>query len=293
VDRALSLAPEDETTLATSAWLHLFANDPPAARELAARARVARPKSAAVALVAASAERHATGDLRAARAILDATRPVVDPGHLHELEGALAWLLVDEGRPADAAPLFRTILNRRADEPDALQGLMNALAFLPGANEAELRTVTSTLVKKRAGSRGVRAEAAIALARLGDVDAARPQVAEGLLNAPDSDEVWAAAAYVEWRAGDRAAAAEKAGKAMSLATTDAGCFNDLAAIVAALCHGDEAALARLRARAARPPEHVYVAREHSYRSVHRFGPLERELLGLHATGAGSPGAPAP
>ena len=138
--------------------------------------------------------------------------------------------------------------------------------------------------RKRSGSRSVRSTAAIALARLGDFDAARAQVKEGLLNDPESDEVLAAAAWVELRAGQTRAALDHARSAQEFSGGAEG-WSDLAALVAAraqLALGDRPAAAaeheRLRARSTQPPEFVHDERQSTYRSVHRFGPLERELL---------------
>ncbi len=285
VERARTLAPEDESVLAASITLHVFAGEDSRARDEGLAAAARDPSSASIALAASTAIVHATADRAEARALLEESRPRVDEGRRQDIEAVIGWLQFEEGSFEEAAETFRRILAAREDEPGALQGLMNVLSFLPAAPVEQLEGVVERSVRKRAGERSVRADAAIVLARRGRDTAAREQIREGLLNAPGSDEVLAAASYVEWRAGDHEAAGERAREAIAAAGGASGCWNDLALLVGAQVLQERGDLAEVRRlvrelseRRNQPPEHVYIESEHRYRSVHRFGPLERELL---------------
>jgi tetratricopeptide (TPR) repeat protein len=293
LERASAVDPEEQTVLVARSYLAAWSGQAAESLAIAEAGLALHPASLDLAQAASQGIVHARNDRQAAREIIESIRDRVDPGRLQDLDAARAWLLFESGEFGAAAALFREVLAARENEPSALQGLLSALSFLepPERPEAELRDVLERCVRKRAGSRSVRSSAAIALGRIGDFEGARAQIAEGLLNDPESDEVLAAASWVELRAGNPATALARAREAQEHSGGEAG-WNDLAALVVAhaqLAVGDgEAAAAthaRLRARSERPPEFVHLPRQSTYRSVHRFGPLERELLDALAGGA--------
>jgi len=295
IDRAAAIDPEEETVLGAQVHWLLYSGDTAEANDLAGRALDLHPASAGLSQTAATARLHGGAGRAAALAVLEEARERVDPGRRADIEIDIGRLLWEGEEFSRAAAIFRDVLAEREDEPGALQGLLNSLAFLEDADREEFEDVLTRLVRKRSGMRTVRADAAVALARRGAFEEAREQVREGLLNAPDSDQVLAAAAYVEWRAGEPKAAARYADQAITGAGGRETCWNDLALLVdahLAAAGGQraraETARRRLSERAGRPPEHIYIERETSWRSVHRFDPLERHLLAALGPGPGAP-----
>jgi tetratricopeptide (TPR) repeat protein len=175
---------------------------------------------------------------------------------------------------------YGRVLNYQDDNPEALWGL-GAASYLAGDYDAS-RDYFDRALSRRSGLVELRLDYARALLGEGDVEAARAQLAEAELLAPESAGVAAFRGWLELAAGRPEAAILFLQEA-----ADKEAHNNLAKILladATLQSGDaEAAFATLspaldRLEAGTPPEYFYNKKKASFEVVYTFPAYERQLL---------------
>jgi len=280
-DRALTLAPDDESALAARLNALALEGNGTAARELSARALARHPGSGALRVAAADALWHGGAPL--AGEVL----PVLTRG-IEALKGedrfrvdlALADHHRRQGDVPRALAAYAAVLAYQGDQPEALWGRAAALA-LDGRWDAAFAQYDAVL-RLRTGLVPLRRDYALDLLRAGRLEPAREQVKAALLLDPRDPGVLALQAWLVLADGDAAAAQRGAADALAL-----GPWCDLAAIVQAGAlqaqgQGDaaQAALAPLHQRiaAGTPPSYVYRADKSTWQSVHELPAVERRVM---------------
>lgn len=282
-ERALALAPGDESAL--GARLHALAleGDGSAARALAGRALARHPLSGALRVAAADALWHGGSPL--ATDVL----PVL-ARNIGALKGEdrfrVDLALADHHRRLGDVPralaAYQAVLAYQADQPEALWGRAATLALDGRWDEAFAQY--DAVLRLRTGLVPLRRDYALDLLRAGRHEAARAQVKEALLLDPGDPDTLALQAWLALAGGDAAAAQRGAAEALAL-----GPWSDLAVIVQAAAlqaqgqgEAARAALAPLRQRiaAGTPPHYVYRREKSAWFSVHERPASERRVLEL-------------
>ncbi len=280
-ERALQLAPDDESAL--GARLNAFAleGNRAAAQALAERALARHPGSGALRVSAADALWHGGAALavevvpaleRAARGLAGEDR--------FRVELALADHHRRLGDSAAALAAYQAVLAYQADQPEAMWGRAAALA-LAGRWDEAFRQYEAVL-RLRTGLVPLRRDYALDLLRAGRPDAARAQLKEALMLDPRDPDTLALQAWLALAEGNAAAAQQGAAEALKL-----GPWSDLAAIVLAAAQraqgqaaAAEATLAPLRQRlaAGAPPQYVYRPEKSAWFSVQALPAVERRVM---------------
>jgi len=283
LDRALSLAPEDESALA--ARLHALAlqGNGAAARELAGRALARHPNSGALRVAAADALWHGGSPLAAE------VLPGLSRG-IEQLKGEdrfrVDLALADHHRRLGDVPralaAYQAVLAYQGDQPEALWGRAATLA-LDGQWDTAF-TQYEAVIRLRTGLLALRRDFALDLLRAGRREPARAQIKAALLLDPRDPDTLALQAWGALADGDAATAQRGATEALAL-----GPWSDLALIVQAgalqaqgQAESAQAALAPLRQRvaAATPPNYVYRPEKSEWLSVHTLPAAERRVMEL-------------
>ncbi|CAM4039386.1 tetratricopeptide repeat protein [Roseateles saccharophilus] len=282
-ERALKLAPDDESALAARLYALALAGDGAAARELSVRALARHPHSGALRVNTADALWHGGAPLatevvpglaKGADALKGEDRFRVDL--------ALADHYRRLGDVARALAAYEAVLAYQGDQPEALWGRAATLA-LAGRWDDAFKQYDAVL-RLRTGLVPLRRDYALDLLRAGLTEPARAQLKEALILDPRDPDTLALKAWLALVDGDAAAAQHGADEALA-----AGPWSDLAVIVRAAAlqaqgQGDaaRAALAPLQARiaAAAPPQYVYRPEKSAWASVHELPASERRVMEL-------------
>lgn len=283
-ERALKLAPDDESALAARLYALALKGDGAAARELSARALALHPSSGVLRVNTADALWHGGAPLAAE----------VVPGlaqGLDALKGedrfrvdlALADHYRRLGDVPQALAAYQAVLAYQGDQPEALWGRAATLALdgrWDGADGAFAQY--DAVLRLRTGLLPLRRDYALDLLRAGRTEAARAQVKEALILDPRDPDTLALKAWLALADGDAAAALHTADEALA-----AGPWSDLAAILRAAAlqaqgqaDAAQAALAPLRQRIAggAAPQYVYRPEKSAWASVHELPASERRVL---------------
>ncbi|MFG6489727.1 tetratricopeptide repeat protein [Roseateles sp. BYS78W] len=280
-ERALALAPDDESALAARLYALALEGNGAAARELSARALDRHPNSGALRVAAAEALWHGGAPL-AGEVLPELTRG------LDQLQGEdrfrVDLALADHYRRLGDVPAalkaYDAVLAYQGDQPEALWGRAATLA-LDGQWDAAF-TQYDAVLRLRTGLVPLRRDYALDLLRAGRLEPAREQIKAALLLDPRDPGTLALQAWAALAAGDAAAAQRGAADALAL-----GPWCDLAVIVQAGAlqargQGDaaQAALAPIRQRlaAATPPGFVYRPDKSTWQSVHELPAAERRVM---------------
>lgn len=127
------------------------------------------------------------------------------------VQAELAWALWQLGQAAAAEAIFTAILERDAGNASALRGRGEVLADLGKGREA-MRDLSRTVAHDKPSTRAARG---LAMAELGEHLTAVKEIEAALAEAPRNGPVLLYAARAEALGGDRAAAAELAGRAIN------------------------------------------------------------------------------
>jgi tetratricopeptide (TPR) repeat protein len=284
--RALARSPGEESAHRALVGALTLKGDGRAAVAAAERAAEAQPASGPVQVAAATARWHAGRGLAAARAALDAARPVVRASDRLDLDlerGRLAWIA---GDAAASLAAYDSALARQADHPGALRGRAEALALAGRWDEAF--AAYDQAVRLRTGIVDLRNAYARDLLRAGRTDAAAAQLDAARLLDPTDPDAEALRGAVALGRGDADSAAACARRALAL-----GEWCDLARFVLGVAEakrGDTAAAraawAPLERRIAAntPPRWVYRAGLSTWQEVHTLPAVLRGLLEGHRGG---------
>ncbi|RTL21401.1 MAG: tetratricopeptide repeat protein [Burkholderiales bacterium] len=280
-ERAMRLAPDDESALAARLYALALQGQGDAAKTLAARALAKHPGSGTLRVSAADALWHGGAPLHTA------VLPLLSEG-LAGLTGEDAFrvnlALADHHRRLGDVPkalaAYQAVLAYQADQPEALWGRAATLA-LDGRWD-ESFTQYDAVLRLRTGLVPLRRDYALDLLRAGRTDAARAQLKEALILDPRDPDLRALQAWLALIDGDAGAARRGAEEALVL-----GPWSDLAAIVhaaalRALGQGEaaELALAPLRQRIATQagPHYIYRPDKSAWVSVHQLPAQERRVM---------------
>lgn len=286
-ERALALAPDDESALAARLYAFALQADGAAARELAARALERHPASGMLRVAAADALWHGGAPLAAevvpalARGI-EALKGGLKGEDRFRVELALADHHRRLGDAAQALAAYDAALAYQSDQPEALWGRAAALALAGRWDEAFAQY--DAVLRLRTGLVPLRRDYALDLLRAGRTEAARAQVKEALILDPRDPDTLALKAWLALADGDAPAAQRLADEALAL-----GPWSDLALILRAASlqrqgqgEAAQATLAPLRQRlaAATPPQYVYRPEKSAWFSVHELPAGERRVMEL-------------
>ncbi len=280
-ERAMRLAPDDESALAARLYALALQGQGDAAKTLAARALAKHPGSGTLRVSAADALWHGGAPLHTA------VLPLLSEG-LAGLTGedafgvklAVAGHHRRLGDVPKALAAYQAVLAYQADQPEALWGRAATLA-LDGRWD-ESFTQYDAVLRLRTGLVPLRRDYALDLLRAGRTDAARAQLKEALILDPRDPDLRALQAWLALIDGDAGAARRGAEEALVL-----GPWSDLAAIVhaaalRALGQGEaaELALAPLRQRIATQagPHYIYRPDKSAWVSVHQLPAQERRVM---------------
>jgi tetratricopeptide (TPR) repeat protein len=282
-ERALALAPQDESALNARLYALALEGNGAAARELSARALARHPRSGTLRVTTADALWHGGAPL-AAEVVPALARGA--QGLKGEDRFRVDLALADHHRRLGDVPqalaAYAAVLAYQADQPEALWGRAATLA-LDGQWDAAFQQYEAVL-RLRTGLLALRRDYALDLLRAGRTEPARAQVKEALLLDPRDPDTLALKAWLALVDGDAAAAQRGATDALAL-----GAWSDLALIVQAAAlqaqgqgEAARAALAPLRQRiaAGAPPQYVYRAEKSAWFSVHELPASERRVLEL-------------
>jgi tetratricopeptide (TPR) repeat protein len=282
-ERALALAPADESALAARLYALALQGDGAGARELAGRALARHPLSGALRVAAADALWHGGSPL--ATEVLPALARGI--GALRgedrfRVDLALADHHRRLGDTAAALAAYAAVLAYQADQPEALWGRAATLALDERWDEAFAQY--DAVLRLRTGLVPLRRDYALDLLRAGRADAARAQLKEALLLDPRDPDTLALQAWLTLTGGDAATAQRGATEALAL-----GPWSDLAVIVQAAAlqaqgqgEAARAALAPLHQRiaAGTPPRYIYRREKSAWFSVHELPASERRVMEL-------------
>ncbi|MEO6280473.1 tetratricopeptide repeat protein [Roseateles sp.] len=283
-ERALALAPDDESALAARLSALALEGNGAAARELAGRALASHPHSGALRVAAADALWHGGSPL-ATEVLPGLSRGIAQLKGEDRFRVDLA--LADHHRRLGDVPRalasYDAVLAYQGDQPDALWGRAATLALDGRWDEAF--TQYEAVLRLRTGLLALRRDYALDLLRAGRREPARAQIKAALLLDPRDPDTLALQAWLGLADGDAAAAQRAATEALAL-----GPWSDLALIVQAGAlraqgQGDsaqaaQAALAPLRQRiaAGTPPGYVYRADKSEWLSVHELPAVQRRVM---------------
>ncbi len=287
-EKALAVAPSEETALVSYANALVLGNRAAAAETIATRAIAAHPTSGPARLALAAARWHATGDAARARRELAAARAQVTAADRYQVDAALGGFDWMRGDAPAALAAYDSVIAYQSDNPDGLRGRATALALAGRHDEAF--ALYDTAVRERTGVVELRNDFARDLLLAGrGADAVR-QLDEARLIDEENPTAEALRAWVALESGNAAGAREHVAQALAW-----GPWCDLALIIEGsllLRAGDRAAAERawapVRARiaAGSPPEYVYRPKIATWEEVHTLPAVERRLL--ERFGGGTP-----
>ncbi len=280
-ERALKLAPDDESALNARLYALALDGNGTAARDLAERALARHPGSGALRVSAADALWHGGAPLATEVVpMLVEGRPGLKGEDAFRVNLALADHHRRLGDVAQALAAYEAVLAYQGDQPEALWGRAATLALAGRWEEAF--TQYDAVLRLRTGLVPLRRDYALDLLRAGRHEAARAQVKEALLLDPRDPDTLALKAWLALIDGDAGAARRTADEALAL-----GPWSDLATIVGAAAlkaqgqaNAAEAALAPLRQRVAAgtPPQYVYRPDKSAWFSVNELPASERRVM---------------
>jgi tetratricopeptide (TPR) repeat protein len=282
-ERALKLAPDDESALNARLYALALQGHGGAARELSARALARHPHSGLLRVTTADALWHG-GAALAADVVPGLARGVdaLKGEDRFRVDLALADFHRRLGDVPAALAAYQAALAYQGDQPEALWGRAATLALAGRWDEAFAQY--DAVLRLRTGLVPLRRDYALDLLRAGRIEPARAQVREALLLDPRDPDTLALKAWLALIDGDAVAAKRITDEALSF-----GSWSDLALIVqaAALQAQDKAdaargALAPLRHRLAlgTAPRYVYRPEKSGWFSVQQLPANERKVLEL-------------
>lgn len=287
-EKALAVAPTEETALRSLANALMLANRGAAAESAALRLVAAHPASGPARVALADASWRAGRGLAAARRELAAARPAVRAEDRWQVDLALARLAWVAGDAAAALAACDSVLAYQADHPGGLRVRAAALALARRWDEAF--ALYDRAVRERTGVAELRAEVARDLLRAGRLAEARRHLDEARLLDAENPTAEALRAWLALASGDAPAAARHADRAVAW-----GDWCDLARIVrgavragAGDAAGARADWAKVEERIARgtPPGFVFRPALATWEETHVLPAVEREILaGFRADGA--------
>jgi tetratricopeptide (TPR) repeat protein len=282
-ERALQLAPDDESALTARLQALALEGNGAAARELAGRALARHPRSGALRVAAADALWHGGSPL-ATEVLPGLARgaELLKGEDRFRVDLALADHYRRLGDVPRALAAYDAVLAYQGDQPEALWGRAATLA-LDGRWE-EAFTQYDAVIRLRTGLLALRRDYALDLLRAGRREPARVQIKAALLLDPRDPDTLALQAWAALAEGDAAAAERGATQALVL-----GPWSDLALIVQAgalqaQAKGDaaQAVLAPLRQRlaAGTPPSYVYRPEKSEWLSAHELPAAVRRVMAV-------------
>lgn len=283
LERALALAPDDESALVARLYALALQGDGAAARALSARALARHPGSGALRVATADALWHGGAPL-ATEVVPGLAKDIamLTGEDRFRVDLALADHHRRLGDVPQALAAYQAVLAYQGDQPEALWGRAATLALAERWDEAFAQYEAA--LRLRTGLVPLRRDYALDLLRAGRTEPARAQVREALILDPRDPDVLALKAWLALVDGDAAAAQRTADEALAL-----GAWSDLAVIVRAGAlqaqgRGDAAgaALAPLRQRIAAnaSPQYIYRADKSAWFSVHELPAHERRVMAL-------------
>ncbi len=288
-EKALAVAPNEETALVAYANALVLGNRAAAAESIATRATVAHPTSGPARLALAAARWHATGDAGRARRELAAARMQVAAADRYQVDAALGGFDWIRGDAPGALAAYDSVIAYQSDNPDGLRGRATALALAGRFDEAF--ALYDTAVRERTGVVELRNDFARDLLLAGRGADALRQLDEARLIDEENPTAEALRGWAALEAGDSAVARTHVARALGW-----GPWSDLARIIEgeiARRGGDAAAATRawapVRGRIASgaPPEYVYRRKLATWEEVHTLPAVERRLLDRFDGGAGA------
>ncbi|MBW8843536.1 MAG: tetratricopeptide repeat protein [Burkholderiales bacterium] len=280
-ERALQLAPDDESALNARLYALALEGNGPAAKALAERALARHPGSGALRVSAADALWHGGAPLATEVVPMLAKGMAGLKGEdRFRVDLALADHYRRLGDVPRALAAYEAVLAYQGDQPEALWGRAATLAL--GGRWDEAFTQYDAVLRLRTGLVPLRRDYALDLLRAGRREPARAQLKEALILDPRDPDTLAVQAWLALLDGDAAAAQRGATEALAL-----GPWSDLAVIVQAAAlqaqgqaETAQAALASLKQRiaAAAPPQYVYRPEKSGWFSVHELPAAERRVL---------------
>ncbi|RZA13477.1 MAG: tetratricopeptide repeat protein, partial [Lysobacteraceae bacterium] len=270
-ERALKLAPDDESALGARLYALALEGNGSAAQALAARALARHPRSGVLRVTTADALWHGGAPL-AAQVVPGLARGVgtLKGEDRFRVDLALADYHRRLGDVPKALAAYEAVLAYQGDQPEALWGRAATLA-LDGRWDEAFKQYEAVL-RLRTGLVPLRRDYALDLLRAGRKEAARAQIKEALILDPADPDTLALKGWLALFDGDAPAARRDADEALRL-----GPWSDLAAIVQAAAlqalnqpDAAQAALAPLKQRIASnaPPQYVYRPEKSGWFSVH-------------------------
>jgi len=280
-ERALKLAPDDESALGARLYALALEGDGKAAHELSSRALARHPKSGALRVTTADALWHGGAPL-AGEVVPGLAKGVeaLKGEDRFRVDLALADHYRRLGDVPKALHAYEAVLAYQGDQPEALWGRAATLA-LDGRWDEAFKQYDAVL-RLRTGLVPLRRDYALDLLRAGRTEPARAQIKEALILDPRDPDTLALKAWLALIDGDAAAAKRGADEALAR-----GAWSDLALIVQAAAlqkqgQGDaaQAALAPLKQRiaAGTPPQYIYRPEKSGWFSVHELPANERKVM---------------
>lgn len=283
-ERALKLAPTDESALAARLYALALQGDGAAARELSAAALTRHPGSGALRVAAADALWHGGTPLAEVAAGLAHEAGALQGEDAFRVNLALADYRRRLGDVPQALAAYEAVLAYQGDQPEALWGRAATLALAGRWDEAFAQY--GSVLRLRTGLLPLRRDYALDLLRAGRSEPARAQLKEALLLDPRDPDTLALRGWLLLIDGDAAAARKSADEALAI-----GPWSDLAVVVQAAAlraqgqvDAAQAALAPLRQRIAAnvSPQYVYRPEKSGWFSVHELPAAERRVMELLA-----------
>ncbi|MFN8548218.1 MAG: tetratricopeptide repeat protein [Candidatus Eisenbacteria bacterium] len=280
LQRALELAPEDETALGSMVYACLVSGDTASAVASARRARDAHPASGGAWTTLADAEWRAGQPLPRVIERLARARGEVRVEDLPGFDASLGQMYWIAGDAERAIAAYDSALARQADLPEAVYGRAASYALADRFQEAW--SDYESVVRTRTGWIGLRADYARDLLRAGRVADARAQVDAALLLDPRDPSARTVDAWVAWKEG-----ATDAAKQSLEALLAEFPWLDLPRVLRGRIEAEAGNVARaeewwapIRASLAahQPPSYVYRADRLSWQSTHEYHALERAML---------------
>ncbi|MFG6412582.1 tetratricopeptide repeat protein [Roseateles sp. DC23W] len=282
-ERALTLAPQDESVMNARLYALALEGNGAAAQALSTRALARHPRSGPLHVSAADALWHG-GAALAGQVVPALARalPRLKGEDAFRVNLALADHHRRLGHVPQALAAYDAVLAYQGDQPEALWGRAATLA-LAGRWDAAF-TQYDAVLRLRTGLLPLRRDYALDLLRAGRTAPARAQVQAAQLLDPLDPDTLALKGWLALVNGDAAAAQRDADEALAI-----GPWSDLATLVRAAAlqrqgqaDAADATLAPLRQRIATnaPPQYVYRADKSGWFSVHELPASERRAMEL-------------
>ncbi len=281
-ERALKLAPDDESVQAARLYALALAGHGAQARALSQAALARHPHSGALRVAAADALWHGGTPLAEVVAGLGADGLSGEDAFRVDLARADGYRRL--GDVPNALAAYAAVLAYQGDQPEALWGRAATLALAGRWDEAFAQY--DAVLRLRTGLLALRRDYALDLLRAGRTEPARAQLKEALLLDPRDPDTLALKGWLALLDGDAAAARKTADEARA-----AGAWSDLAVAVQAAAlraqgQGDAAAAAlaplQQRIAAGAPPRYLYRPEKSAWQSVHELPAAERRVMELLA-----------